>query len=209
MCRTSLLNPPDKQTAIQEWKHLEYKFSHKMGFENVTEFEQLFFFLERLGMDANKAFFENLHVMNQDELFELIEKLERHVFYMYEYPADLKLKTLFNLTENRFESWDATEELWDGTEGLPNNIIITNDSVTEITINGTLEELTDAPLLLNQLIEQDPNLDYDNLNKILKIQPDEQSLNSVNALLKNPLYEIHYLTIQEIYEIEQTLNKKL
>ncbi len=47
----------DKQTAIQEWKHLEYKFSHKMGFENVTEFEQLFFFLERLGMDANKAFF--------------------------------------------------------------------------------------------------------------------------------------------------------
>ncbi len=138
----------DKQTALKEWKRLEYEFSHQMSFENVTEFDQLFFFLERLGIDSNKAFFENLHVMNQDELFELIEKLERHVFYMYEYPADLKLKTLFNLTENRFESWDATEELWDGTEGLSNNIIITYDNITEITINGTLEELSEAPLLL-------------------------------------------------------------
>ncbi|HMV60328.1 MAG TPA: hypothetical protein PKC07_03890 [Agitococcus sp.] len=91
---------------------------------------------------------------------------------------------------------------------MSNTFLYVNDYIS-IAIKGTLEELTDARLLLNQLIEQDPNLNYDNLNKILKIQPVEQSLNSVNALLKNPLYEIRYLTIQEIYEIEQTLNKKL
>ena len=123
---------------------------------------------------------------------------------MYEYSAELQMKTLYDLQNCEYLSYDGTAHV----DYVSNTFLYVNDYIS-IAIKGTLEELTDAPLLLNQLIEQDPNLDYDNLNKILKIQPDEQSLNSVNALLKNPLYEIRYLTIQEIYEIEQTINKKL
>ncbi|MFO1391131.1 MAG: hypothetical protein U1E94_02780 [Agitococcus sp.] len=190
----------DKQAAIEEWKLLEYEFSHKMDFSNVIGFEECCSYLEDLGIELNRDFYEKLKFMDKDELFDLIQKLDRHVFFMYEYPADLKSKTLFNLIENRFELWDVS------TDHLSNNFLKTNDEVTFITMNGTLEELSDAPLLLLQLIQNNPNIKYDEDSKTLEIAPDEQSLNSVNALLKNPLYEIRYLTIQEIYEIEQTLN---
>jgi hypothetical protein len=144
--------------------------------------------------------------LSAENIFDIIHKLNRHIYFLYEYPIDSKVKTRWSIKNNNYDIYNMTTE-WDiQSNNFLRAYITTSES---IYINGTLEELTDAPLLLNQLIEQDPNLDYDNLNKILKIQPDEQSLNSVNALLKNPLYEIRYLTIQEIYEIEQTLNKKL
>ena len=69
--------------------------------------------------------------------------------------------------------------------------------------------MSDTPQLLLLLIKDNPNIEYNEHYQTLRIKPDEKTLNSVNALLKNPLYEIRYLTIQEIYEIEQTLNKKL
>ncbi len=189
------------EMARQKWKSLEYDFSHEMDFENVIGFEESIYNLEQLGIDQNRDFYEKLKLMNEDELFNLIEKLDRHVFYMYEYHADLKVKTLFNLIENSFEFYDVS------TDHLSNNFLKTNDEVTMITINGTLEELSDAPMLLSQLINGSPDITYNENTKTLSINPEQHSLNSVNALLKNPLYEIRYLTINEIYAIEQTLNK--
>jgi hypothetical protein len=193
----------DKEAALQAWKQLEYQASHALDFENITGHEGSYYVLEQHGLDTNNIE-EKLKFMNQDELFELIKMLDRHVFYIHEYSADLKVKTVFNLINNAYESCEATSD----NDHISNVFLYINDYSSSLNMSGSLEELTDAPLLLTQMIEQDPNLNYDNLNKILKIQPDEQSLNSVNALLKNPLYEIRYLTIQEIYEIEQRLNKK-
>ncbi|HNJ86847.1 MAG TPA: hypothetical protein PKU92_09715, partial [Agitococcus sp.] len=78
-----------------------------------------------------------------------------------------------------------------------------------IPLSGKLSDLSDTPQLLLLLIKDNPNIEYNEHYQTLRIKPDEKTLNSVNALLKNPLYEIRYLTIQEIYEIEQTINKKL
>ena len=198
----------DKESAIHAWKRLEYEFSHQYEFINVYQYDGFGYELEQIGIELDNIFFDKVKRMNQDELFDIIYKLKRNVYFLYEYPADLKVKTQWNITKNDYDIYDEFS-FGDGVIDPKKTLITWLDSTRVIIIRGTLEELTDAPLLLNQLIEQDPNLDYDNLNRILKIQPDEQSLNSVNALLKNPLYEIRYLTIQEIYEIEQTLNKKL
>ena len=135
---------------------------------------------------------------------------------MYEYPRDLKIKTLWNTAENKYDISDATTDY----DFIPNifltSFISTNDFLTDqssptvdaaIQINGTLDELSDTPLLLSQLIKNDPNIEYSEAYPLLKIKPDEKSLNSVNALLKKPLYEIRYLTINEIYAIEQALNQ--
>ena len=169
-----------------------------IGYDGIT------FNAKEYGIESVESLWEKLQNMNADELFKFSQQVNCYVFFMYEYSAELKMKTLYDLQNCEYLSYDGTTHV----DYVSNTFLYVNDYI-RISIKGTLEELTDAPLLLNQLIEQDPNLDYDNLNKILKIQPDEQSLNSVNALLKNPLYEIRYLTIQEIYEIEQTLNKKL
>lgn len=191
----------DKEVALQAWKNLEHQASHALDFENITGFEGSYYLLEQHGFDTSNIE-EQLKLMNQDELFELIQTVDRHVFYMHEYSANLKVKVLFNLINSAYESCEATSD----NDHISNIFLYINDDSGFLRVKGTLEELTDAPLLLNQLIEQDPNLEYDSPNNILKIKSDEKILNSVNALLKNPLYEIRYLTIQEIYEIEQTLN---
>lgn len=198
----------DKETAINIWKRLEYDFSHKENFNNVCTYDEFGYELDQIGFDT-ADFFNRREYMDQDELFNIIYKLKRNVFFLYEYPADLKAKVLWDIHKHSYIICDELAQ-WGDMAIEPKKTLITYlDSKGIITFKGTLEELTDAPLLLNQLIEQDPNLNYDSQKHLLEIKPDEQTLNSVNALLKNPLYEIHYLTIQEIYEIEQTLNKKL
>ena len=70
---------------------------------------------------------------------------------------------------------------------------------------GSLSDLSDTPILLSQLIQQEENLNYDEDRKFLRIQQlNISTLNSLNALLKNP---IQCLNIEEIYEIEKSLNQ--
>jgi hypothetical protein len=195
----------DKESAIQAWKRLEYEFSHQYEFINVYQYEGFGYELEQIGIELDNIFFDKLKRMSQDELFDIIYKLNRNVYFLYEYPADLKVKVLWETNKNNYFIYD--ELIWgDRVFAYTKTLAAYLDSNGVILIRGSLEELTDAPLLLSQLIEQDPNLDYMHQHHILTVKPDEQSLNSVNSLLKNPLYEIRYLTIQEIYEIEQTLN---
>lgn len=72
------------------------------------------------------------------------------------------------------------------------------------TLNGSLSDLSDTPILLTQLIQHNENINYDEDRKFLRIkQLDSSTLNSLNALLKEP---IQCLTIEEIYQLEQQLN---
>ena len=74
-----------------------------------------------------------------------------------------------------------------------------------LILYGSLSDLSDTPILLSQLIQHNENINYDEDRKLLRIkQLDSSTLNSLNALLKNPL---QFLTIEEIYEIEKSLNQ--
>jgi len=192
----------DKETALQAWKHLEYKAGHEINFSHIIGHQEANYNLEELGFESTDTFWNKLKQMNKDELFAISQKINCHVFFMYEYPADLKLKTLFNLQDKDYDSYDGTTD----SDYISNVFLYVNDYIGTRTMNGSLDELSDAPLLLSQLIKNNPNIKYNEDSKTLEINPDEQTLNSVNALLKKPLFEIRYLTIKEIYEIEQTLN---
>jgi hypothetical protein len=191
----------DKNSALKEWKRLEYEFSHHVDFVNILGYEEAHSRLEQLGLQNHEE--QYLKNLNSDDLFDIIHKTDCHVYSFHEYSHDLKVKTLWNTKENSYEICDGDNE-HDSRANLFLTTFLSKDNA--IPLSGKLSDFSDTPQLLSLLIKDNPNIEYNEHYQTLRIKPDEKTLNSVNALLKNPLYEIRYLTIQEIYEIEQTLN---
>ena len=66
---------------------------------------------------------------------------------------------------------------------------------------GTLEELSDAPALLEQFIKENSWLSYENQGLKIENDADEDTFNrikSLNALLKQPIFEIRQVTLEQL-----------
>ena len=202
----------NKEDAVSQWKQLEYDFSHKVHFENIMYCEY-----------SHEEFHGQEDLLAQksvDELFEIIQKLQCHVYGLYEYPKQLKQLVLFNQKSQQYDFCDLRMDDDDVESNIfiPSNFIKDsplNDEILpsihdiviehDIDLKGTLEELSDTPLLLQHLIEENPDIRFYAPNS-LKIQ--FKDLAQVNALLKKPIEEeARYLTIEEIYQIEKQLNQ--
>lgn len=131
------------------------------------------------------------------------------------YPKQIKQGVAWDNSENNYHFSDACTEydfrknyFIDATfikdDPLLSHVSPSVDSFIFI-LYGSLSDLSDTPILLSQLIQQEENLNYDEDRKLLRIkQLDSSTLNSLNALLKDP---IQCLNIEEIYEIEKSLNQ--
>ncbi|RZL44699.1 MAG: hypothetical protein EOP00_19260, partial [Pedobacter sp.] len=155
-----------------------------------------------------------------DELFEIIQKLECHVYGLYEYPKQLKQLVLFNKKSQQYDFCDLRMDDDDVESNIfiPSNFIKDsplNDEISppihdifiehDIELKGTLEELSDTPLLLQRLIQENPDIQFYPPNS-LKLH--FKDLAQVNALLKEQIEkEAHYLNIEEIYQLEKQLNQ--
>jgi len=217
----------DKDSAMQEWKRLEHAFSHHVEFRNLFHTDYTFEYYEKFGisnfdhlltLDYDQL---NAHLksLDPDQLFDIIHKADFHVYYLYEYPKNLKQHVKWNDVEQRYETCDVTTDY----DHRPNIFLeaaflhddpllaqvspplAENAEYIPVTLKGSLAELSETPLLLTALIAQNSNLEYDEKNKRLTIKPDEAVIVQLNALLKQPLSEKSFLTIQQIYDIEQTL----
>ena len=213
----------DKKAAIQEWKRLEYEFSQQVDFYNILYCEPNF----NIILDQDD-FFANINSEDDwkrilptapmDELFELITKLNCHVYGLYEYPRYTKQYIHWNNDKNYHDTIDLTQDSYDKRTNiiLHSGFFIDDISLNEIhpsvnrkyasdaiILTGSLSDLSDTPILLLKIIQQDKNLNYDENKKYLTIQPYISTLNRVNALLKKP---VQCLTIEEIYQLEKSLN---
>ncbi len=217
----------DKNSAMQEWKRLEHAFSHRVEFRNLFHTNYMLEYYADLGIDnfdhlltldydAFNAYLKNL---DPDQLFDIIHKADFHVYYLYEYPKNLKQHVKWNDAEQRYETCDVSTD----DDHRPNIFLeaaflhddpllaqvspplTENAEYAPVTLKGSLAELSETPVLLSALIEHNSNLEYHEQNKLLTIKPDEAVIAQVNALLKQPLSEKSFLTIAQIYDIEQTL----
>lgn len=76
----------------------------------------------------------------------------------------------------------------------------------ELTLHGTLAELSDNPLELQAVLnDKSSYCKYDETQKELVISMDSD-LFKVNPLLKKPIYEVRPLTLPEVWELEKSLN---
>ncbi|WP_417210740.1 hypothetical protein [Acinetobacter venetianus] len=153
--------------------------------------------------------------LTDDEIHDLTIKLDRNIYELIEYPKNFKCYVTWLPNKNSYMLSDDTTE-YDPYSNIALEWHSFDDTRPEdrqnkvpIILGGTLEELSDTPLLLERLIEQDQNLTYSTEYKCLNIMPHEATINSVNALLKKHFFEIQCLSIEEIFKIEQQLNQDL
>ena len=201
----------DKEQAIQEWKRLEYEFTHKINFNNFMR-EDISFNIEEILPHRTWNDLKNLDI---EELFTVLHHNDIHAYYLYEYPKQIKQGVAWDNSENNYHFSDACTE-YDFRKNYFIDATFINDDPLLIHVSpsvdsfifilyGSLSDLSDTPILLSQLIQQEENLNYDEDRKLLRIkQLDSSTLNSLNALLKDP---IQCLNIEEIYEIEKSLNQ--
>ena len=201
----------DKEQAIQEWKRLEYEFTHKINFNNFMR-EDISFNIEEILPHRTWNDLKNLDI---EELFTVLHHNDIHAYYLYEYPKQIKQGVAWDNSENNYHFSDACTE-YDFRKNYFIDATFINDDPLLIHVSpsvdsfifilyGSLSDLSDTPILLSQLIQHNENINYDEDRKLLRIkQLDSSTLNSLNALLKNP---IQCLNIEEIYEIEKSLNQ--
>ena len=201
----------DKEQAIQEWKRLENEFTHKINFNNFMR-EDISFNIEEILPHRTWNDLKNLDI---EELFTVLHHNDIHAYYLYEYPKQIKQGVAWDNSENNYHFSDACTEydfrknyFIDATfikdDPLLSHVSPSVDSFIFI-LYGSLSDLSDTPILLSQLIQHNENINYDEDRKFLRIQQlNISTLNSLNALLKDP---IQCLNIEEIYEIEKSLNQ--
>jgi len=82
----------------------------------------------------------------------------------------------------------------------------------EHEIAGSVDSLSDSPTILNSLIEKTDGFDFVNNDgeQVLKLESDDgAALAALNELLKQPLFEIRELSLEQIIEIEEVLAKNV
>ena len=78
-----------------------------------------------------------------------------------------------------------------------------------IELKGSLEELSAQPILLQAMISAQSGLSYDEAKQTLVIDAwQDEALYAVNSLLKQPLFEIKEIGLEEIQTIEKELAKQ-
>ncbi|EOR09580.1 hypothetical protein [Acinetobacter genomosp. 15BJ] len=196
----------NKEAAIQEWKQLEYKFSHKVNFQNIIECSQQHDFYGKEKILAQ---------MSVDELFNILNQLDNCVYAVFEYPKQLKQQVFFDIYQNEYRvcygttEYDIQENNFLQANFIENDHLLSAVSPSassaiyrDIELVGSLADFSDSPLLLERLIQDHPDIKYN--HSCLVIKPN--ALSSINPLLKNPI-EMRYLTIEEIYQLEKSLNQ--
>lgn len=198
----------DKEQAIQAWKQREYEFSHLAKFANIMYCEY-----------SNEEYHGQESLLAQksvDELFDLIQALECHVYGLYEYPKTLKQQVFFDISQQQYESSACTaDDDLKSNEFIKANFIENDPLLASvsppthtafehyITLTGRLEDLSDAPLLFKNFLKTHPDIQCDDTE--LRIKAKDLAL--INPFLKHPIdTEIRYLTLEEIYQLEQVLN---
>ena len=195
----------NKEDAIQKWKQLEYDFSHKVNFQNIIECGQQHDFYGKEKILAQ---------MSVDELFSILNQCDSCVYAVFEYPKQLKQQVFFDIQKNEYKmcyettEYDIQENQFLQANFIENDPLLTDISpstsraiYSDIELVGSLADFSDSPLLLERLIQDHPDIEYN--HSCLVIKP--SALTSINPLLKNPI-EMRYLTIEEIYQLEKSLN---
>ena len=97
-------------------------------------------------------------------------------------------------------------------EQLKSNVvtIFADYDYGDIQIKGSFEELSDQPALLQAMIHSQSGLKYNQKTQTLIIMHgwEEEPLYVVNPLLKQPLFEIKQIALEEIQAIEKELSKQ-
>ena len=218
----------DKQQAEAAYKQLEIKGARDFA---LYEVESLFdadeallqqlddFVYSRCGehiCEAGDISDDVLPVsLSDDDTFEFIQLAGMQKFQLVEFENQVKFYGLWSVKKQRWvEEHDECfagliySENLDAFKSKVEHIFADYD-YSAIEIKGSLDELSAQPILLQAMISTRSGLSYDEAKQTLVIDAwQDEALYAVNSLLKQPLFEIKEIGLEEIQTIEKELAKQ-
>ena len=153
--------------------------------------------------------------LSDDDTFEFIQLAGMQKFQLVEFENQVKFYGLWSVKKQRWvEEHDECfagliySENLDAFKSKVEHIFADYD-YSAIELKGSLEELSAQPIFLQALISAQSGLSYDEAKQTLVIDAwQDEALYAVNSLLKQPLFEIKEIGLEEIQTIEKELAKQ-
>ena len=153
--------------------------------------------------------------LSDDDTFEFIQLAGMQKFQLVEFENQVKFYGLWSVKKQRWvEEHDECfagliySENLDAFKSKVEHIFADYD-YSAIELKGSLEELSAQPILLQAMISAQSGLSYDEAKQTLVIDAwQDEALYAVNSLLKQPLFEIKEISLEEIQTIEKELAKQ-
>ena len=218
----------DKQQAEAAYKQLEIKGARDFA---LYEVESLFDADEALLQQLDDFVYSRCgeHIceegdisddvlpvsLSDDDTFEFIQLAGMQKFQLVEFENQVKFYGLWSVKKQRWvEEHDECfagliySENLDAFKSKVEHIFADYD-YSAIELKGSLDELSAQPILLQAMISTQSGLSYDEAKQTLVIDPwQDEALYAVNSLLKQPLFEIKEIGLEEIQTIEKELAKQ-
>jgi len=152
--------------------------------------------------------------LNDDDTFEFVQRARMNAYQVLAFASNSQYYALWLSRTNQYlKSYDEDfsgliyaesaekllnkhlEDLW-YQQGYDDNPLI-----------GRVEDLSDSPALLSALIQHNNNIKHSDKTHILSFKKHNTAdLIAVNALLKQPLFDVRALSLQAVIDIETALN---
>lgn len=153
--------------------------------------------------------------LSDEDTFEFIQLAGMQKFQLVEFENQVKFYGLWSVKKQRWvEEHDECfagliySENLDAFKSKVEHIFADYD-YSAIELKGSLEELSAQPILLQAMISAQSGLSYDEAKQTLVIDAwQDEALYAVNSLLKQPLFEIKEIGLEEIQTIEKELAKQ-
>lgn len=149
--------------------------------------------------------------LNDDDTFEFVQLANMQKYQLVCFDEQPKFYAIW-LTEQ--QKWlKQYDECFEGliyeesAEKLkPSLELVFSEYRDGIQLQGELSELSEQPLLLKSTIATQAGLSYDEAKQALNIREwDEDALYAVNSLLKQPIFEIRTVDVEQILELEKSM----
>ena len=153
--------------------------------------------------------------LSDEDTFEFIQLANMQKFQLVQFECEAKFYALWSVKQQKWvEEHDECfagliySESLDAFKSKVEHIFADYD-YSAIEIKGSLDELSAQPILLQAMISTRSGLSYDEAKQTLVIDAwQDEALYAVNSLLKQPLFEIKEINLEEIQKIEKDLAKQ-
>ena len=154
--------------------------------------------------------------LSDEDTFEFIQLANMQKFQLVQFECEAKFYALWSVKQQKWveehDEFFAGLAYADQPEQLKTNVrsIFADYDYDDIELKGSFEDLSEQPVLLQALIKNNKALKYNNKSQTLIIMQgwEEEGLYAVNPLLKQPLFEIKEISLDEIQTIEKELAKQ-
>ena len=151
--------------------------------------------------------------LSDEDTLEFIKIANMHKFQLVQFENEARFYALWSVKQQKWveehDEFFASLVYAEQPEQLKSNVrtIFADYDYGDIQLQGSFEELSDQPVLLQAMIKAQSGLKYNQKTQTLIIMQgwEEEGLYAVNPLLKQPLFEIREIELEEIQSIEKAL----